>query len=344
MGLTAFSYLAGLENSEITTLAEACYPKSLQAYEITEKLKGEQATTGAYLGLERTGKGHPALAATAAANAIADPYVVCGSTHIYEDGTCILCGEDEPAADDGLKITGFAENRLFQDWITPQRWYIAFTTSIKIQEGEPAVVLGNNYRISVNGEEKTAQFYKEVDGDLVLFIPATMVPGNPPEGTTVTIPAQQITEGYELSKDYTIVYVGNMWKELQVLSPVALTSVQRTDVFITLHDNLAALYGKVGAAYRLNGANSTSGIYCNGDLVSPSIEYSQWGGLYFSSHTIKGTAFTVGDSIAMKGLFTTTVNPNVCYQVDETYTCTAIGATNPNNNLTQATWTRTQGR
>ena len=68
------------------------------------------------------------------------------------------------------------------------------------------------------------------------------------------------------------------------------------------------------------------------------IEYSKWGGLYFDCAKIKGARFEVGEQFTLKGYFLTGLNPDVCYEINQTYTLTKIGATNPNTNLTIATW------
>ena len=93
LGLTAFSYLADLSDTQIRLLSERCYPKNVEEYEISDKLKGEQAGTGGYLGEDVTKTIGAPLAAQAAVEGIIAPGTKADMTHVGVIGNANGDGE-----------------------------------------------------------------------------------------------------------------------------------------------------------------------------------------------------------------------------------------------------------
>ena len=78
LGLTAFSYMADLSNMEILALSNDIYPTSLEEYEISEKLQMEQSQTKCYLKYDAFTEEMAYMAATAAIQAVRNPYKEAG--------------------------------------------------------------------------------------------------------------------------------------------------------------------------------------------------------------------------------------------------------------------------
>lgn len=111
LGLTAFSYLANLSDTQTRLLSERCYPKNVSEYEISDKLKSEQASTGSYLGEDVARNIGAPLAAQAAVEGIATPGERADMTSIGVIGN--VNGDEERNLKDLLRykkiITEMAE-------------------------------------------------------------------------------------------------------------------------------------------------------------------------------------------------------------------------------------------
>ncbi len=92
LGLTAFGYLAELENAEIQVLAKECYPQNYAECEVSAKLEGEQSQTKAYLEYDEYTKDCAPQAYSAAIKALADPYME-GVAKVYKTGDANGDGE-----------------------------------------------------------------------------------------------------------------------------------------------------------------------------------------------------------------------------------------------------------
>ena len=89
LGLTAFSFIAGLTDLEIGRLSQSCYPRSLADYEISDKLYSEETATGGYLAYDTLTAECALQAYSAAVSAIHNPYadsLVCMTGDINNDG------------------------------------------------------------------------------------------------------------------------------------------------------------------------------------------------------------------------------------------------------------------
>ncbi len=93
LGLTAFAYLADLENSEIQTLAKNKYPQNYEQCEVSEKLEIEHTQIYAYLEYDEETKDCAPQAYSAAIKALADPYMEGTMAKICKTGDAN--GDDE---------------------------------------------------------------------------------------------------------------------------------------------------------------------------------------------------------------------------------------------------------
>ena len=146
-------------------------------------------------------------------------------------------------------------------------------------------------------------------------------------GSTLTFKAQNLIGYFNMKSDLTLYWTGSAWKELHKLD-ICTINLEWQHVVSTKNPELQELYKSNGNKNVWLTGGGDACVFLNGNPTSKKTIYYEERGLFLDAATIKGSNYAVGDVVRVKGVFTQTVNPAVCYEMDDSYFCFRTNADN----------------
>ncbi len=222
-----------------------------------------------------------------------------------------------------VTVTGSQKRTSDNCWLIYADLSNAMTANVTVNQSLAKMnATVNNSGTNIDGTEigiwVIAVSAKEI---YYLIYPHQLNPSDLTVGTTLTFKAQNMAGYFNMKNDLTLYWTGSAWKELRKLD-ISTIAEQWYHVLITKNPELQTLVGSYGNNVMLTGVGDAC-VYLNGNPTSKTtIEYRYNRGLWLDAASIKGSSpYVAGDIVRVKGVFTQTVNPAVCYEMDDSYFC-----------------------